>query len=296
MYRFHNFPNWLMIVFGMLMVSFSGTARAIELPPDNFVDAWTRSGTAERFAAENLYGRIDGGAELFLEFGFESLTCQQYMHGGAEIGVEVYAMSEPDAALGIYLAKCGAEKPLPEIDVRNTGSAYQIMLVADVYVIFINNFTGDENLLPVMTACACQLIETIQPKSHVSILETLPTDHKIPGREFLFRGPFALQPIHTFGEGDIFLLQRQIFGVGARYQEANGTTYTLLQIDYKTPDAADLAFRNVYTHLDSYLTPLDKTSSQLIFQDYKQKYGIIERSENRLRITIHLLESPIKMQ
>ncbi|HPB73006.1 MAG TPA: hypothetical protein PLX71_08505, partial [Phycicoccus sp.] len=68
----------------------------------------------------DLYNYIDGGAELFLEFGFEACTVQQYKRGADEAVMEVYRMDDPVAARGIYLMKCGVEKPDPAFKERHT--------------------------------------------------------------------------------------------------------------------------------------------------------------------------------
>ena len=43
------------------------------LPADGFEAGWTRAEKTRTFYKNDLYGHIDGGAELFLEFGFEKL-------------------------------------------------------------------------------------------------------------------------------------------------------------------------------------------------------------------------------
>lgn len=44
------------------------------IPPDGAAPGWTRAGTQKVYGPGDLYNYIDGGAELFLEFGFEALT------------------------------------------------------------------------------------------------------------------------------------------------------------------------------------------------------------------------------
>ncbi len=42
------------------------------IPPDGAAPGWTRAGTQRVYGPGELYNYIDGGAELFLEFGFEA--------------------------------------------------------------------------------------------------------------------------------------------------------------------------------------------------------------------------------
>ena len=61
-------------------------------PKDNFVKGWVKSGQTLRFTKNDLYGHINGGAELFLEFGFNELLVQRYEKGGEEITLEIYIL------------------------------------------------------------------------------------------------------------------------------------------------------------------------------------------------------------
>ena len=46
------------------------------LPADGFSGMWKKNGPMKVFTSEDLYGHINGGAEAFLELGFEQLTVQ----------------------------------------------------------------------------------------------------------------------------------------------------------------------------------------------------------------------------
>lgn len=57
----------------------------------------------ESYTGRALSGYMNGGAELFHEYGFVALTMQEVTVAGAgEITVEVFRMSSPRAAYGIY--------------------------------------------------------------------------------------------------------------------------------------------------------------------------------------------------
>ena len=62
---------------------------------------WT-AGTSESYSDKELYGYIDGGAELYREYGFERLAVQHFARGKDELQIEVYRMKSADAAFGIW--------------------------------------------------------------------------------------------------------------------------------------------------------------------------------------------------
>ena len=66
------------------------------------------------FRPENLWNYIDGGADLFLAYGFMNLTGADYIRAGADtkpITVDIYDMEKPLQAFGIFAAeRAGAWK------------------------------------------------------------------------------------------------------------------------------------------------------------------------------------------
>jgi len=76
-----------------------GCRAGIILPDDNFVVGWTTSGKTLRFVGSDLFNYIDGGAELFYEFGFKELLVQSYRQADNEMVLEVYQMDSPEARI-----------------------------------------------------------------------------------------------------------------------------------------------------------------------------------------------------
>jgi len=54
---------------------------------------------------ESLYQQIDGGADIYLLYGFKSLLHQDFNSGGAELTVDIYEMNNTEDAFGIYAAE-----------------------------------------------------------------------------------------------------------------------------------------------------------------------------------------------
>ncbi len=243
----------------------------------------------QEFKGKDLYGHINGGAELFHEFGFDKLVVQHYQNDGAEITVETYNMESPTAALGIYLIKCGKETPQKKVNARNTGNRFQLTMVKDSCFIQINNFSGDPNLKIAITVLANQLLDRIQKNRLVSLLNILPQENLTSGSEMIIRGPFALDPIYTFGEGDILQLKGEIFGVVSDYQ-IEDEQFTRIIIPYPSGRYARQVFENLLENLDPYLEILSRNEEQFIFSDYQNKYGLVEIENSVINIKIHLSE------
>jgi len=270
----------------------AASIRAMEFPSDGFAPGWRRSAPAASYGPAALYNVIDGGAELFLEMGFIDLRIQKYQGAGAEIAVEAYRMDSAAAALGIYLLKCGRETPLAGIGERHSGDRFQIALLKNDFFIFINNFSGRGELLPVMTALAQRLSATIPAGAPVRELDILPVENRVPGSGLLLRGPYSLQSVYTLGEGDILRLGGKIFAAAAAYREAAGMGYTLIVAPYADEAASHEVFAGLRRHLDPYLQVLGAGDGFFIFKDFQNLFGRAEVREKRIEIRVKLAQMP----
>ncbi len=275
-----------------ILISTTNLPGQFKLPEGNFEAGWEIAGAPLVFHQNDLYGYINGGAELFHEFGFEKLIVQSYHHHGEELTLEVYQMENPTAALGIYLMKCGTETPLAGIDARHTGSRLQATIVKNNLFIQINNFSGAAHLLPVMTKLGTVLLDSTAPAETPTILTLLPAEQLIKGSERIFRGPYGLEPVFTFGNGDVFQQDGKIFAVLGKYQLNDTTAITKIFIPYPDENSAKIAFKNVASRLDPYLQIIGQQEQALIFKDYQNLFGKIFVTDNVLKAEIFLPVMP----
>ncbi len=273
-------------------LAFCVPLAALEFPSDGFSPGWKRSGAPETYGPAALYNVIDGGAELFLEMGFIDLQVQKYLGSGAEIAVEAYRMENEAAALGMYLLKCSRETPLPGIADRHSGDRFQIALLKGNYFIFINNFSGRQDLLPVMTALARQVAAAIPAGAGVRELDILPAANQVPGTALLLRGPYSLQSVYTLGPGDILLLGGRIFAAAAAYREASGPGHTMIVAPYADAALARAAFANLRRNFDPYHQVLGAGADFFVFRDFQNYFGRAEIRENMIVILVKLSQQP----
>ncbi|MBN1223864.1 MAG: hypothetical protein JXB23_11500 [Candidatus Aminicenantes bacterium] len=268
--------------------------QQLRLPEDGFVKGWMRHEQSRHFIKSNLFDYINGGADLFLEFGFEELTLQYYRNDQSEIGLEAYRMENAEAALGIYLMKKGKETPHPDVPARNSADRLQFTILKNNYFILVNNFDGKESLIPVMVVLAGKILAAIPEGTATGMLSVLPRKNLVEGSELLVRGPVSLQPIFTFGDGDILRMEGDVFGVVGDYKDRDGTAFTMIVIPYPDEEAAEAAYNHLIGNLDSYLKIVKKDETGFSFKDYKSEFGLVRRERNTLTIKIHLPESFIK--
>ncbi len=91
------------------------------LPPEFMgiagITGWVLSGNPRTFSTEGLYGYVDGGSEIFLQYGFRDLTVFDLIPNKAAdpkkaITLEIYRMDSPKDAFGIFSARREGGEPV----------------------------------------------------------------------------------------------------------------------------------------------------------------------------------------
>jgi hypothetical protein len=120
-------------------------SNKINLPPDFMgvagLSGWVLAGPPRTFLKEGLGGYIDGGSEIFLQYGFRNLAVFDLVPerpGGGKkaITLEICRMDSPKAAFGIFSTRReGNERISPKIRTLHwIGPEQANMVMGDFYV------------------------------------------------------------------------------------------------------------------------------------------------------------------
>jgi hypothetical protein len=97
---------------------------------------WEQSGTPQYAQGDDLFVLINGGAEIYLEYGFEKAALANFKDSnGKSIIVEIYEMSSSEAAYGMYTFKTDKEAKVLDIGGEAKQSGYYLNLWKNNYVI-----------------------------------------------------------------------------------------------------------------------------------------------------------------
>jgi hypothetical protein len=101
--------------------------------------------SARTFNGKSLFGYIDGGAELYLEYGFSLVTVSDMEYMGGRYKTEIYKMNGPEEAFGIFSVskyKCAGS---PALATYTCQTKYQLQICKGPYYISIINRTGTKS-------------------------------------------------------------------------------------------------------------------------------------------------------
>ncbi len=244
-------------------------SRSLGSPP-----AGPRPEPPRTFTGQDLFNQIDGGAEIFLEFGFARLRLQAYARERAELTLNAYEMESAASALGVYLMKMGRETPFPEIAARNSAEESQMTIVKGRYFVQVDNL-GD--------------VAPRKPRPWPSPTPSWPASRRNPPRRrsacfpprgrcpvpsVLFGGPTDFSPTSPSGKGTSC---RSGAGSSARWPNIGcpiGPAFTRLIVPYPDAEASAAALAHLKANLDTYLKVTARSARRFRFRRFPVQEGL----------------------
>ena len=160
------------------------------LPESVVPGGWTKDGDFQYFPGEDLYIYIDGGAEIYLEYGFAGVIVQDYKDsGGSRISLEVFEMRSSEAAYGMLTFKKGPQGEMIALGDRGQMDDYYLNFCKGPYVVTITSLdlaeTAKDGVLAIGRAVAKLIRETA---AEPGIVARLPREGLRPRSIKYFRG------------------------------------------------------------------------------------------------------------
>ncbi len=149
----------------------------------------------EQFEGAALAGHINGGAELYKEYGFVSLTAQEVrLSSGEDLIVESYRMRSPDAAYGMFSISRHACGEGDTTFMYSCAGPYQIQCAAGEWYLRIMNGSGSAAAREHSTTLLRALVaRTGQVRLPVPPLFATPATADVQDGILLITGPLGIQ-------------------------------------------------------------------------------------------------------
>jgi len=205
------------------------------LPANGTVKGWVTREVPMHYAGEDLFYLIDGGADIYLEYGFNQVVAARYSNGITSIQVEIYDMQDSKAAYGIYSNNNAG--PGEDIALGNESliADYYLMFWKDHYFVMLTANNQKSNTSEGLVALASAIDKKIPGKGDKPpLLQLLEGQSMIPVDVNYLRGNLALQNIYHFDASDIFHFSE---GLTADYGD-----YKIFILKYKAPETANKTY------------------------------------------------------
>lgn len=215
---------------------FAGGGSLELLPSEDKIAPWMKKEGPRTFDGGHLFEYIDGGADIFLEYGFVEVVSQEYVKGEISIVVEIYRMESPDAAFGVHSFNRDHRAPPAEVGTDGMYSDYRLAFYQADYYVVIQTFSLEEESKRELSAFATNIAANIPRKGEIPVLtKYLPQSHLVARSEKLVMGSLGFNNLHYLTDDeDLFGFKRGNKGVFAKY-ELQGNELQFFLLACKTP-------------------------------------------------------------
>lgn len=195
------------------------------LPQSGEAGTWERGDVPQPYKGETLYDYINGGAEIYYEYGFEEVIVQDYKNpSGKEITLEIFKMRNHKGAYGIYTFKRSVRGK--EVSFGNEGQIedYYLNFWKDDFVVTLTGFDEEEETVDGLSEIARAVDARMESGGETpALISLVPQEGLVKQSIKYLKGNIGLYNCYMFSSKNIFKFRE---GVKADF-EAGYQVYIL---------------------------------------------------------------------
>lgn len=190
------------------------------LPADNEVPGWIRNGTPQNYRGKKLFEMIDGGAEIYHEYGFSQVLRADYEYkNGQTITLELYEMTDAAAAYGIYSFTSGTSGQPVDIGQEAMLSGYYLNFWKGKLFVTVIGSNSDPATVQGLLDLARKVTSHYVPVAEKPALVTLLLSKPFPLNQPLYvRGDLGVMNSYVFDTENIFHVREGVIGTADDYR------------------------------------------------------------------------------
>jgi hypothetical protein len=209
------------------------------LPAKDAVEGWAPAAPPETYSRETLFDFMNGAADLYFAYGFESLAVGPYKGpGDAQAQVEVYRTATDADAFGLYAYNAYGDPVELGVEGRLASGQGLAFWQRRTFVQILGaGQVDDADLFALGEAISKELPAGGE---RPALVGALPETGRQPPSVRFFREQVALDNYLWLGPENVLNLGPQVEGVLAEYALEDGAVRLIL-IEYESEDAAAAA-------------------------------------------------------
>jgi hypothetical protein len=274
----------LVLLFGMMtLCSYSqGIVIDIVLEEDPEMKGWTEEEPPEVYEGEALFDLINGGADLYYEYGFERVISYRFIHeNGSRIQAEMYEMNSDSSAYGLFsLIKPKDGESLFIDQECLISNDYIACWRDDHYIVISGSLTGDIHS-QALVRLAQLLSEKVGSEGDAPVLTAQFAGENLD-RLIYFKGNIALTNVYSFDYKDVFEIED-----GAILEDENGTKAIIFR--YKDEGKAGEIFQKASGHFTEHrkFSNFRENDNYFVMTDRKGREVTFSYGKNHLLGAVH---------
>ncbi|MCB0804509.1 MAG: hypothetical protein KDC05_01850 [Bacteroidales bacterium] len=200
----------LIILFFFILIGFAGISQNIMEPKDlipanDEIVNWQLIDSVNTYTDEDLYMYINGGADLYLEYGFNKLgSCKYRNRLASKIILEVYQMKNDAGAFGVFTINSSGKGKKIEIGNEAVQYDYYLHFWKQNYYVRCASTVKSEGVIDTLQQLAKQVASKIELPGKKPELFVLFNKTGYPFKQVkYFKGQVALANIFNFSHGSV---------------------------------------------------------------------------------------------
>lgn len=181
------------------------------VPPLSELDGWKFTSEPKVYAGDNLFNLIDGGADLYLEYGFTQVVSAQYADpSSSNIQVEIYEMADTSSAYGIFSITQQAVEWSAQFGNLSAVNQDYISFWKNRYYVIISWSSRQHFDEPLLDKLANLIVQKIPDAgNYPDLLRSF--QEAGPGKKVIYlKGNLALSNFYYFDYKDIFKIKEAL--------------------------------------------------------------------------------------
>lgn len=189
---------------------------------------WVRKDAPLEYVGDNLFVYINGGAEIYEEYGFARVIVQDYTNKNDKtITLELYEMTSPESAFGMYTFKSSLGGREVSIGSQGRLEDYYLNFWKGCFLVTLTGFDADPETLGGLEEIAEKVeIQLGSADLDLFYADILPTERMIKASIKYFKGHLGLFNSYALSQKDVFR-----FKEGVRADYTDGVSLFIFRYD-----------------------------------------------------------------
>lgn len=250
-------------------------------PVASDLSGWAKTGEVNNYGPDDLFALINGGADIFLEYGFEEVYTENYLNDGNTIRAEIYKMSSDSAAFGIFSSKRAGEYNIENLPHTAISSDYYYSFWKSNYYIIVTAYQNNELSQQGIEEVAKLINDKITETGSIpKVCNLLPSEGLSKDGVKFMNGNIAFGNYYYFTYKDIFKFKCGAVGVYGDNKK--------MVLEYASQDNAQTSFKEVIAFMEGSTKFLEKeiNSDLITCKDKKSNQLKISQTDNLIYIDI----------
>ncbi|MFC2157814.1 DUF6599 family protein [Acidobacteriota bacterium] len=245
------------------------------LPETEEISGWKTQGESEVYMGDDLFLYINGGAEIYHEYGFKSVIVQEYTSRNDNfISVEIFEMMDSNSSFGMYSFKTSDGGTEVEFGQEGRLEGYYMNFWKGAFIVTLIGFDESRETVAgirLLAEAVAKRMGGVQEEDPPSILNLLPDEGLLKTGKKYFEGHLGLFNNYPFATKNLF---QTTSGVMGRYRD--GAKVFILSQDSEAACSAQFKEAASILKSEPRYTEVGAKGSALFLTDSKGKHILIK--------------------